>query len=721
MMTPRPTIFISAVSSELKSARQLVANTLQFLGYAPVWQDIFGTEQGDLRAMLRGKIDDSQGVVQVIGQRYGAEPPMADPQFGRVSYTQYEALYAKQQGKKVWYLIVGADFPTDPATPEPPDLRQMQQTYRQSLRGQSLYHTVHTSEGMEASVLKLRNDLSLLRQGVRRWALAVSVVLILIAGGVAWLVMHRDRLNVTVTNVPHDDVQEAYADLQTKLGLHGADLTASDIRVTLAPSGLPSMVKINLDFPPKYEPLLNYYKKTVTFNDGTPQVFMSNMMPLNCDLPVDQIKSVKVELDTIYEMTHELEKVGPLAVTPKIAAPGAIMPGFPTIPHRTSTDVLHDSNKTQALAQKVHLRDNGSYYLGWVGLNYYYPVIARLHFGEDPKNLDRTIDVHQPEGELTAHTWSQFDKDFDLFFIPYREGSTVYTQLELRDGTRSRLLKATPPESMPIRTGIELTPQRGQDPNLRLFAAFNTGKSIADFTPVVPDGTRKVSYTFDGGGYFSAERKEGRQKDTNAAWRVGYRFQGPLADATIQLKYESENGTTVGPASFELKNVKQRIADDLKSHFIIRQENALICLKLIFDLPVPPGTPDTEFRRIDSGLSQLGLPKLEHAPVALCMPRSFHTNNADRTLRGDHPDRITWAAVQQVNLGTKSGHLDQIVPVSIDPAAERNNETTARDLLATLPPETEQLYVRFTFRDGTSSPEIRVPVVTITKEKLLGQ
>lgn len=31
------------MSKELRSARQLVANTLTFLGYEPVWQDIFGT------------------------------------------------------------------------------------------------------------------------------------------------------------------------------------------------------------------------------------------------------------------------------------------------------------------------------------------------------------------------------------------------------------------------------------------------------------------------------------------------------------------------------------------------------------------------------------------------------------------------------------------------------------------------------------------------------
>ena len=52
-MSPRPLIFISAVSQELRSARQLVANTLTFLGYDPIWQDIFETSEGDLRDAAR--------------------------------------------------------------------------------------------------------------------------------------------------------------------------------------------------------------------------------------------------------------------------------------------------------------------------------------------------------------------------------------------------------------------------------------------------------------------------------------------------------------------------------------------------------------------------------------------------------------------------------------------------------------------------------------------
>src|SRR5450631_46040 len=128
-MTPRPPIFISAVSKELRSARQLVANTLQILGYQPLWQGIFGMEQGGLRAMLRLQVDQCQGVVQLVGQSYGAEPPTPDEEFGRVSYTQYEALYGRKRGKKVWYLFIDETFPIDAHEAEPGEVRELQDAY----------------------------------------------------------------------------------------------------------------------------------------------------------------------------------------------------------------------------------------------------------------------------------------------------------------------------------------------------------------------------------------------------------------------------------------------------------------------------------------------------------------------------------------------------------------------------------------------------------------
>ena len=188
-MSPRPTIFISSVSKELRSARQLVANTLTFLGYEPVWQDIFGTEGGDLRQMLRQQIDQCKGVVQLIGQCYGAEPPTPDEEFGRVSYTQYEALYARKRGKKVWYLFMDESFPIDPHEPEPEELRQLQAAYRSVLKVDThLFHPLATREALEAGVLKLRDDLTQLRRGAKRWAWGIAALLVFVALMVMWLV-----------------------------------------------------------------------------------------------------------------------------------------------------------------------------------------------------------------------------------------------------------------------------------------------------------------------------------------------------------------------------------------------------------------------------------------------------------------------------------------------------------------------------------------------------
>jgi Domain of unknown function (DUF4062) len=193
-VSPRPTIFISAVSQELRSARQLVANTLTFLGYEPVWQDIFGTEGGDLRQILRRQIDQCKGVVQLVGRSYGAEPPAADKEFGRVSYTQYEALYARQRGKKVWYLFIDESFPIDAHEPEPEELRQLQAAYRQVLKADThLFHPLASREALEAGVLKLRDDLTKLRRGVKQWAVGVAALLCLIAILVIWLVRGQGK------------------------------------------------------------------------------------------------------------------------------------------------------------------------------------------------------------------------------------------------------------------------------------------------------------------------------------------------------------------------------------------------------------------------------------------------------------------------------------------------------------------------------------------------
>ena len=241
-MTSRPVIFISAVSKELHSARQLVANTLALLGYDADWQDIFGTETGDLKAMLRRRIDGSAGVIQLIGQRYGAEGPQPDDTFGRVSYTQYEALHARQQGKKVWYLFLDEDFTTDPCEPESEDLAQLQQSYRQRVRADlHLFHPIKDRNGMEATVLKLRDDLTQLRRRTRQWAALVTGLLILVIGGIVWLKQGQKKTDQAIAQADQksDAIIQRYKQMeQALIKLADAEMHAKQFGEKLTPEEL---------------------------------------------------------------------------------------------------------------------------------------------------------------------------------------------------------------------------------------------------------------------------------------------------------------------------------------------------------------------------------------------------------------------------------------------------------------------------------------------------
>src|SRR4029077_10578927 len=157
----QPSVFISCVSPEFRQTRSRVAAILTRLGYTPVIQEIFGTEPGDLRQVLRDKIDACEGLIQIVGQGYGAEPPEADAGYGCVSYTQFEFLYARAQKKKTWLLFAGdactrdtpldrLDLPLDPTHPDTAayqtERRALQLTYRDERQNDGLLYHVATND-----------------------------------------------------------------------------------------------------------------------------------------------------------------------------------------------------------------------------------------------------------------------------------------------------------------------------------------------------------------------------------------------------------------------------------------------------------------------------------------------------------------------------------------------------------------------------------------------
>ncbi|MBS0551034.1 MAG: tetratricopeptide repeat protein [Proteobacteria bacterium] len=173
---------------ELRSARQRVARTVRTLGYDPVSQDDFPTGYGELRQWLREQIDGCEGLIQLVGDAYGAEPPDADPEFGRVSYTQFELLHALRKGKKTWVVLIGdhcsrdhaaaeLDLPENAAGLEPTAVRgwqaerhALQQSYRDRLfRENHLRHTANDDTALENLILKLRDELIELRREEEAW------------------------------------------------------------------------------------------------------------------------------------------------------------------------------------------------------------------------------------------------------------------------------------------------------------------------------------------------------------------------------------------------------------------------------------------------------------------------------------------------------------------------------------------------------------------------
>jgi tetratricopeptide (TPR) repeat protein len=222
----QPSVFISCVSPEFRQTRSRVAAILTRLGYTPVIQEIFGTEPGDLRQVLRDKIDACEGLIQMVGQGYGAEPPTVDANYGQVSYTQFEFLYAREKKKKTWLIFAGQactrdtpldrldlPLPNDPAHPDPAsyqaERRDLQLAYSDKRRNDGhLYYDATGDTDLDLKVERLRDELAKLRKAFNLWqnkvlrAFAVVFVLLVLIGGSVWWVGYRQ----------HSDIQQISAE-----------------------------------------------------------------------------------------------------------------------------------------------------------------------------------------------------------------------------------------------------------------------------------------------------------------------------------------------------------------------------------------------------------------------------------------------------------------------------------------------------------------------------
>jgi hypothetical protein len=501
-MSPRPTIFISAVSKELRSARQLVSNTLTFLGYEPIWQDIFGTETGDLRQMLRDKIDQSKGVVQLVGQCYGAEPSSPDPDFGRVSYTQYEALYARKKGTKVWYLFMDEDFPIDPHEPEPEELRQLQAAYRGVLKADShLFHPLKTREALEAGVLKLRDDLTQLRKGARRWAWGIAALLAFVAVLVIWLVFGQSKVSTKLdkSQATLDKIADRFEALASNGGI---------IQNAKTPEEHYHNARIQ-ELGGNFSAARKEYSEYLVSNLEAIDPWMSYETML---------KSAEGKAGAAEAMRYFGDKLKP-----------------PTVSYQTAMALLEDGearmNKLTALADQHP--DFGP--LAW---------LISQEYSEERKGEQTIADKRAEKEWLEKFRAANAAGKFEKYFIDKKEAQKWI------DAGAARYAKLISTPERVLENPVTLTTQQSNSGWAAIF-------SLADFKAT------ELFYRLDRKGDFvSTGHLPQKSPQTGLPMINTYVPMPNLApgDHTIEVKYTDKNGATNGPYTLKFSTASEQLA-----------------------------------------------------------------------------------------------------------------------------------------------------------------
>ena len=501
-MSPRPTIFISAVSKELRSARQLVSNTWTFLGYEPIWQDIFGTETGDLRQMLRDKIDQSKGVVQLVGQCYGAEPTSPDPDFGRVSYTQYEALYARKKGIKVWYLFMDEDFPIDSHEPEPEEQRQLQAAYRGVLKADShLFHPLKTREALEAGVLKLRDDLTQLRKGARRWAWGIAAVLVFVALLVIWLVFGQSKISTKIDK--SQATLEKIADRFEALSSNGGIIQ-------------------NAKTPEEHYHNARIHELGGNFSAARQdyaQYLVSNLEAIDPWISYEtMLKSAEGKAGAVEAMRYFSDKLKP-----------------PTVSYQTAMALLEDgearTNKLKTLADQHP--DFGP--LLW---------LISSEYSEERKGEQTIADKRAEKEWLEKFRAANAAGKFEKFFIDKKEAQKWI------DAGQARWAKLTSTPDRVLENPVTLTTQQSSSGWAAIF-------SLTDFKAT------ELFYKLDGkGDFISTGHLPQKSPQTGLPMINTYVPMPNLVpgEHTIEVKYTDKNGATNGPYTLKFSTASEQLA-----------------------------------------------------------------------------------------------------------------------------------------------------------------
>jgi tetratricopeptide (TPR) repeat protein len=252
-------VFISAVSRELGTVRQLVKKALEDSGYHAVEQTTFPLDYRDVVDKLRLLLASCDAVIHIAGQYFGAEPPQQPAGTTHRSYTQLEYALACELGKPVYVFITDDAFPTDPHTAEEEEHSRLQAEHRQALMqtGQD-YCLALSREDIDQKVRSLhlqreilteeltRTDDRVVATGRRlgRRSALILVLVLAILGTLGYVVWRGEQQRQQAHNVAQ--VTKGIAERFLDNLLTNKDISAEEAR-RRALAELPAMVGLPAD------------------------------------------------------------------------------------------------------------------------------------------------------------------------------------------------------------------------------------------------------------------------------------------------------------------------------------------------------------------------------------------------------------------------------------------------------------------------------------------
>lgn len=228
-----PSIFISATSGDLRSARQTAKDALLTINCHPVEQSHFEPDWRTVTDMLRAKISGCQALIHLVGHRYGAEPDPATlpPGTPRRSYTQMEYHLARELGLRVYTFLLPDTYPYD--TAEKPDTAEqaaLQAEHRALIEaGAHLYEKPANAMDLRLRIVALQEKvigLEVEQQSIakevstsRRWGLWAAAAILLLLGGVGvWQWEAHQQTSEKVSDISKkQDVISQKQDEQSRL------------------------------------------------------------------------------------------------------------------------------------------------------------------------------------------------------------------------------------------------------------------------------------------------------------------------------------------------------------------------------------------------------------------------------------------------------------------------------------------------------------------------